>query len=351
MAEPSSPVEVLRLNRQQARSLAEQVGVKAVRGLMRDAAADLRKRLDAASSGISPTTETGMREMRIALAQVEDVAATLTRGLGKETAGAARKVAEVSTEGLARYLTAAQNKYGSRARPLAIREGAMLRQAVQGAEASVLRRLATTEAQRDEEQETGEPEGAAPRISLTRESSVLSRYLVSTIGEFESVLSTAVATRKPWLAVREELVSKSPFLQGAPLSWAERIARTETMGAYNRAGWEGIRSADADLGDMVKILSATFDSRTGWDSFQVHGQIRRPEEAFAWAGGLYQHPPNRPNDREVVVPHRTSWAIPPELAWRGDGEVLAAWVRDRRKGSPPARPAMTTVPLARFGRG
>jgi hypothetical protein len=124
-----------------------------------------------------------------------------------------------------------------------------------------------------------------------------------------------------------------------------------TMGAYNRAGWESIRSADDDLGDMVKILCASFDDRTGWDSYQVHGQIRLPDEAFEWAGGIFQHPPNRPNDREVVVPHRKSWAIPPELAWRGDGEVMAAWRRDRRKGAPPGRPEMTTVPLSEFGGG
>lgn len=123
-----------------------------------------------------------------------------------------------------------------------------------------------------------------------------------------------------------------------------------TMGAYNRAGWETIRAADDELGDMCKILSAVFDDRTGWDSYQAHGQIRLPDEAFAWAGGLYQAPPNRPNDREVVVPHRISWPIPDDLAWRGDGEVAAAWKRDRRKGSPPGRPLMTTIPLARFGK-
>lgn len=179
---------------------------------------------------------------------------------------------------------------------------------------------------------------------------VLTRYSAAVIEEFEGVLRRGMLTGKPWGDVRDELTSKSPFLQGSPKFWAERIVRTETMGAYNRAGWEAIRAADDELGDMVKILSATFDDRTGWDSYQVHGQIRRVDEAFAWKGGLYQSPPNRPNDREVVVPHRVSWPIPEELAWRSDGEVAAAWKRDRRKGGPPPRPLMTTIPLARFGR-
>jgi len=122
-----------------------------------------------------------------------------------------------------------------------------------------------------------------------------------------------------------------------------------THGIYNRAGWESIREADEQLGDMLKILSATFDDRTGADSYAVHGQIRRPEESFQSWFGLYQHPPNRPNDREVVVPHRMSWPIPPYLAWRSDAQVLARWHYDGRKGSPPPRPLMTTVPLEKIG--
>lgn len=122
------------------------------------------------------------------------------------------------------------------------------------------------------------------------------------------------------------------------------------MGAYNRAGWEANREADDQLGDMVKILSATFDDRTGSDSFAVHGQIRRPDEAFESWFGLYQHPPNRPNDREIVVPHRISWPIPEYLKWRADDEIKARWTREKRKGPPPERPKMTTIEIDQFGR-
>jgi hypothetical protein len=182
-----------------------------------------------------------------------------------------------------------------------------------------------------------------------RSEGVLSRYSLETIGQLEGIIQRGMLTGEPWGDVRTKLIDQSPFLRGAPRYWAERIIRTETMGAFNRAGWEGIRAADDELGDMVKILAATFDDRTGWDSYQLHGQIRRPDEAFEWSGGFYQHPPNRPNDREVVLPHRLSWGIPPELAWRSDGEVFAAWKREKRRGGPPARPTMTTVPLDAFG--
>lgn len=125
------------------------------------------------------------------------------------------------------------------------------------------------------------------------------------------------------------------------------------MAAYNRAGWEATREADEQLDDMVKILSATFDDRTGPDSKNVHGMVRRPDEAFEYvdykgAHLMYQHPPNRPNDREIVVPHRISWAIPPYLKVLPDGAVAAAYAAKKIKYH--GRPAvMTTVPFAKFG--
>jgi hypothetical protein len=52
------------------------------------------------------------------------------------------------------------------------------------------------------------------------------------------------------------------------------------------------------------------------------------------------------NDREVVVPHRIHWPVPATLKPRGDGEVAARWSAEGRKGSPPARPLMSTVDMA-----
>lgn len=342
--------DVLQLSREQAIGLAARVGREEVQDILRRATTDLAKRLDAAvrTGGATPT---GIAEMQATLSQLNAVTRELATRLGAVTVGAATDAAETGAAGMFDYLQGANQALGATARPLGLREGAMFSRAVSGAESTVLRRLGTREEEADAMRSDGDTdavENLPPRPM--REGGVLSRYSMSTIGEFENILQTGVLTAKPWADVRAQLVETSPFLQGQPKFWAERIVRTETMAAYNRAGWETIRAADDELGDMVKILSATFDDRTGWDSFQVHGQIRKPDEAFAWAGGLYQHPPNRPNDREVVVPHRMAWPIPDELAWRGDGEVSAAWRRDRRKGAPPARPQMTTVPLKRFGR-
>lgn len=346
----ASVAEALRHSRRQAAAIAEKVGDREVRRLLGNAATDLRARV---REGLifGTTTPTNLSMMRATMEHVEATTDGLGRGMLTTIRGAAGDVARIAASTTYRYMASANRRFGT-SRVLGLREASMLSRAVKGADASVLRRLATTE--RDQERSDDDPDApidATRSRDVFRPSSVLERYSFATVGKFEEVLQRAVLTGKPWGDVREELIDRSPFLQGAPGSWAERIARTETMAAHGRAAWESTRAADDELGDVVKILSATIDGRTGWDSLQVHGQIRRTDEAFEWAGGYYQAPPNRPNDREIVVPHRISWPIPPELAWRGDGEVIAAWTRDRRKGSPPKRAKMTTIPLERFGKG
>jgi hypothetical protein len=64
---------------------------------------------------------------------------------------------------------------------------------------------------------------------------------------------------------------------------------------------------------MLKRLVSTFDSKTGRDSIRVHGQVRPVRDPFFDGNRYYQAPPNRPNDREVLVPHRAEWGerVPP----------------------------------------
>lgn len=91
--------------------------------------------------------------------------------------------------------------------------------------------------------------------------------------------------------------------------WAERIVRTEKANAYNSSNLATItESRNTDFPDMQKKILATFDPRTAYDSMGVHGQVRPLGAYFRdGAGREYERPPARPNDRETVVPWRSSW--------------------------------------------
>lgn len=270
--------------------------------------------------------------MKVALMQVEDVLRSMQPGFKDTIVKNGKKAATAGVRAQIDYLNSAEQNFRGVGASLPLNEAMLFEQSVSGAETSLLKRI------------SGDPKHKG-------QPGVLARYGSSVIDSFEKTMQLGIATSKPWLEMRDELVSSSPFLQGAPASWAERILRTEVHAAYNRAGWESVRRADTQLGDMVKILAATFDDRTSWDSYQVHGQIRRPQEAFEGAFGSYQHPPNRPNDRETVVPHRISWALPDSLEPKTDDEVEERYHEENPKGPGPGpRPNMSTIDRALFGK-
>lgn len=326
-----TPEEALQEDHRQALAYANRHGVDRLRKLLRQAQHELQSRIRQKESlGHADETFTMVR-LRATLHQVAMVTHRLQHGMREALVDAGGQAAQHSTEAVLRYLHAAEKNFrGVGASPLRLDEAGLLEGATHGAQASLLRRIA------------GDPDHPGHR-------GVLERYGVATIGHFEEELRRSLVTKTPWQDIKKGLVERSPFLQGAPAHWAERIVRTETMHVQNRASWESIRGADEQLGDMLKILSATFDDRTAADSYAVHGQIRRPEEAFESWFGLYQHPPNRPNDREVVVPHRMSWPLPEYLQPRSDAQVRARWHQEGRKGSPPPRPKMSTVDRSKIG--
>lgn len=342
MAGTSELQATLEKNQRNARALVGAAGQVRVKAMLKKAQADLEKRLRSAEGLGGPGKDSfTAAQLRTTLAQVKQVARGVGAGIQRTLLSNAADATDKSVENTLQYLNDAEKAFkGLGAQPLALREAGIADKVRSGVNATVLRRLASS----------GEPIEGADAVAHPAKVGILDRYGMNTVQHFEGVLQQALLTRKPWAQVREELTAKSPFLQGAPGYWAERIVRTETMGIYNRAGWESIREAHQELGDMVKILAAVFDDRTGSDSYAVHGQIRKPDQAFESWFGLYQHPPNRPNDRETVVPHRLSWPIPPYLGWKTPGQILTRWKFEGRKGSPPARPNMTTVPLNQFGK-
>ena len=113
---------------------------------------------------------------------------------------------------------------------------------------------------------------------------------------------------QPGMVIRisEEIIPEGLFMRYR--SWAWRIIRTETAEAQNAAHLEATRGFRNQFPDLKKKILATFDQRTAFDSVGVHGQVRDIDKPFIdGAGRVYQRPPSRPHDREIVIPWRTSW--------------------------------------------
>ena len=329
------PKDVLAQDKRQAALFAERAGLARLKRVLKLAADELTHRLAAApvlrGGDEAAAGSFTMVRRRVVLEQVNHVTRQLSHGMRSAILGTAGDAVDQQAAVIAKYMRSAEQHFRGVGRsPLQLDEAGILVAAKEGAGGSLLRRI------QGDPQHPGRP-------------GVLQRYGSATVGHFEEVLAKSFVAKTPWEDVKQHLTERSPFLQGAPAHWAERIVRTEVHGAQQRAAYESVQAADEQLGDMLKILAATFDERTGSDSYAIHGQIRRPAEAFESWFGLYQHPPNRPNDREVVVPHRMSWPLPPYLAWKTDGEVAARWRREGHKTKVPPRPKMTTVPLEQIG--
>ncbi len=84
---------------------------------------------------------------------------------------------------------------------------------------------------------------------------------------------------------------------------AERIVRTEQSFASHARQFGDLEAMYGEgAPGWKKALSAVRDNRTGEDSIFVDGQTRAIGVPFEDnLGHVYQHPPNRPNDREVVL--------------------------------------------------
>ncbi len=328
--------DTLASSQRAAVDFAEQAGRKELESLLKDAASSLERRLllmDAAGLSSSFTAV----QMRATLAQVGVVLGPLTKGMRGVLLDVGARSAEEAAKYTVDYLAEAERAFSGIAQPLALDRARMMSAAVRGANSSLLSRIARGP----------EPKAKKHHAKHARaRHGILQRYGLSTIEHFEKRMRVGLVAKQSWREMRDGLIEESPFLQGAPKHWAERILRTETMTASGAGALESTKEANKQLGDVVKILSCVFDERTNSDSVACHGQIRRPEEDFLSWNGPFAHPADRPNDRAVITTHRLSWPIPEYLKPREWDEVLDAWKREGRKGAPPERPEpMSTVQL------
>lgn len=320
-------------NAEEAAGLADRAGGPRLARLLGRASVDLKKRIGQAE-GLGGAGEGSFtaEQARVTRKQLGLVARSLGVGLRDQVLENAQDATELGVEQTVAYMQAAEARFSGIGQPLPLRPVEMLDAISMGAQASQLRRLVS--------------EGGG------RGAGILDRYGMAVVGSFEETLQAGLLAKTPWADVRDQITDDSAFLQGKPQFWAERIVRTESMGAYARGTQAATEEAAEEIDDLVRILSSIFDDRTGWDSYLVHGQIRRVTEPFATPYGPMMTPPDRPNDRGIIVTHRVAWAIPEYLKPRPVADAQAAWIRQGRKGGMPPRPEpMTTVPLESFGKG
>ena len=327
MPKSPTPERILQINRQRSAALVEKHGVAPTRKLLEKAAKDLERRILAKQALLTdPEDSFSYVQLRVLLHHVREVLRPLQSGMKTVLTSNAKTIAEASASGALQYLKAAEKKFTGINKPLATPEAMILDASVDAARGSLLRRIAS------DPDHPGQP-------------GVLARYSAGVLSDFEKTLQLRVLAQTPWGNVRDKLVEQSPFLQGKPAHWAERIARNECMFVANVANHTAIEQAAEQFDDMVKILFCPMDSRTGSDSIAVHGQVRRISQPFDTWFGPRMNPPDRPNDRATVLPARLSWSIPPSLKPLPDSAVLARWRLEGRKGAPPPRPLLSTVDL------
>lgn len=107
-----------------------------------------------------------------------------------------------------------------------------------------------------------------------------------------------------------------------------RIVRTELHNIYNMGKLRGMSElVDEDIPDLMKTLMHPMDQRTGADSkyaasLALAVPINEPF-SYVWRGQLreFMAPPDRPNDRAILVPYRKEWG-----ATRGPAFVPGSFV-------------------------
>lgn len=132
-----------------------------------------------------------------------------------------------------------------------------------------------------------------------------------------SQMANAIADATIAQSTMSELVSNiGRFFLGE--EWRiDRIVRTELHNVYNKGKIRGMTdlwgNGEGEIPDLKKTLFHPMDSRTGKDSIWLnkHNPIVPIDEPFVETSTgkrlEYMAPPNRPNDRAILIPFREEW--------------------------------------------
>lgn len=145
---------------------------------------------------------------------------------------------------------------------------------------------------------------------INRYDASLKAYGEDLRGSITQVLSNEALIQSPYATVIRKL---RLFFSGE--EWKlHRIARTELHNVYNLGKMDGMAEVkDQVLPDLMKTLIHPMDNRTGADSMyaaklDLIAPIDEPFK-YRWQGKwrIYMAPPDRPNDRSILVPYRQVW--------------------------------------------
>lgn len=285
--------KVLDEHRRRLMRLSERRGVDRIKSLYDRAQSDLESKL-ARVAGRARQTFTGTTH-GVMLAQVRQGQALIARNMAGEMNDISKETQVESLRGLTSDLSRLEKKFTGTEPVLPIDEASRFAGIID-----------------------------ARRTSLVRmHESSMARYGINLAGRMEDQMALSLATGETNGQAVERIVDT------ADVGWArgEMIVRTETAWAYNATHADGFKAAAEEMNDLmmrwvehVDDDGEPMDDRVGPDSIAMHGQLATPGMPFrmpddpevddSLQGGMWFHPPNRPNDRAVIAPWRPHWGIP-----------------------------------------
>lgn len=282
----SAIAQVVKLHRQQIAAVIELRGVEKMRVLYEKARADIEAQLSFLRRAGKGQTFTA-QHLRMVLLQVGDGIRSFQDAMGVHLTREGQLASTLAQRHLIQTVKVCEREFTGLAPALSVDRAAILR---------------------------GVREDIMPSL-LERYEASKELYGLPAIERMKDTMAQSIVQNEAVDTTVNRLVSSEGIFDGE--RWrAERIVRTElayTYGATTQATMEQMR--DRDLPGMMKRLVATFDERTGEDSEELDGQTVPVDEPFVWEYVTkhgaerveYMHPPNRPNDREAVVPWSPGW--------------------------------------------
>lgn len=284
---PTLGRQVFEAHLQEAKRVVDRSGVAGLRRIYERAKVDLAERLRSIGK---PSDKVGPLTLHAMQAQVEAVLARLGSDFGKHLQDTGKLASELGAKHAVREFSILEKRFSGTTPVLRLEQPSVLMGMIDGVDSSLLR----------------------------RRSLVIGTWSAGAVQGMEHQLAGAAAIGEPMEDTIRKMMSEQGIVERERYK-AERITRTEMSYSMNATKHEALVRVRDELGDdqlRKKLIETLDDDRPGDDSFLIHGQVARLDRPFVYmrrtrGGGYareeYMHPPNRPNDRAVVIPWSLEW--------------------------------------------